>query len=123
MASLTVFAANSVLDGTPIPAGLYVDLHVGDPTDTGLVDLAAGTSRELVSRGAAAAGVAFSTNQQAWIPYSANETISHVSLWDDADAGEGNCWFVGALLVPKVVAINDAVYFQIGSISFEMETY
>jgi len=123
MASLTEFAANALLDGTPLPTLLYVDLHLGDPTDAGTANLAAGTSRQLVTRSAAVAAVAVNDNQPIWVPYTDSETITHVSLWDDIDAGEGNCWLVGVLAAPKVVMINDAVYFEPGAITFEMGTY
>lgn len=95
MANLTTYAANELLDGTPIPATLYAQLHVGDPTPAGTADVAAETARKAFTRTAATGGAAANAALIEWVNATADEDISHVTAWDAASGG--NPWIVAAV--------------------------
>ena len=63
-AEFSTFGANSVLDGTGIPATLYLKAHLGNPGAAGTANAAAETTRKAFTRSAASAG-ATSTHDQA----------------------------------------------------------
>ena len=125
MASLSPYAATAMLNGTAIPANLYMDLHIGDPSPDGGDNLAVGSTRQLVTRAVAAALSGVTTNNivVSWVPYTESENISHTTFWDDPDAGQGNVWFIGELPSPVPVTDGEAAFFDVGDITFELEVY
>jgi len=119
MANLTTQGATAVIDGTAIPATLYMQIHTADPTNAGTNAIAAGmTARVAFTRSAAVAGVASNANVVGWIPYTVNETITHYSCWSTVSGGF--CWFVGALDTPVPAVIGDSVFWPVGDFEFEM---
>jgi hypothetical protein len=128
--NLTQYAAAAILNGTPIPATLYIQLHTGNPTNSGTANLAAGiggTSRRSFTRSTASVGTpgnpvqASNVAQITWLPYNQNELISHGSVWDANSSG--NCWFVGALPASVSAAVDDALYFAASTIVLSLDTY
>lgn len=82
--------ANSILEvfrGTNYTGvTLYVKLHTGDP-GTGASNASAVTTRRSVTFSAASAGSMSMSSMSGTYAMTTTETISHLSLWDDATAG------------------------------------
>lgn len=89
----TANLANKILDhlrgGTAWsqPAGLYVKLHVGDPGSAGTSNASAVTTRAQATFSTAASGAIALTGTSPQWSMTATETISHISVWDSASAG------------------------------------
>ena len=107
MANLTTYGANAIADGNAIPATLYVKLHVGDPGPDALDNEATSTTRPPFTRTAAVAGVANNADLIEWLLYPAVEILTHVTIWDDATAG--NPWLVDAIASTPETVIDQAV--------------
>lgn len=69
-------------------AGTYVKIHTGDP-GTGSSNAAAGsTTRPQVTFSAASSGaIALTGTQPTWTNGGTSETVTHISVWDSATAG------------------------------------
>jgi len=71
-----------------MPAAFYVQLHIGDPGAAGTSNVAANTTRKLVTFGsAAAAGAISNTADIEWLAVPNLETYTHVSFWSASGAG------------------------------------
>lgn len=89
------------------PTGLFVKLHTGDPGAAGTANSSAVTTRSTLTLAAASAGaVALSGTQPSWAMTTA-ETISYISVWDNASAG--NFLWSAQLSVAKTVANGDTL--------------
>lgn len=87
------------------PSALWVQLHVGDPGDLGLNNVAGESTRVQGSWGTTdATGTAVNISDLDWLSVAADETITHVSIWD-ASTG-GNCWFRGPLPNPIPITVG-----------------
>lgn len=85
----------------------YLKLHTGDPGAAGTANASAETTRKAVTFGAPSAGSAVAS-AVSWTAWSAGaETISHVSLWDNATAG--NFLMSAALAASKTLANSDTL--------------
>ena len=104
---LSTAGANALLDGTALPATLYVKLHTGNPGNAGANNAAGTTTRIAFTRDAAASGATQNVSDIVWSTLSANETISHISLWS-ASSG-GTCWGILALTASKTVTTADTL--------------
>lgn len=89
---LTTYGANAILDGTAMPATLYVKLHIGNPGNAAANNAAAETTRQSFTRDAAASGATQNAALIQWFNAAATEVITHLSCWD-ASSG-GNPWWV-----------------------------
>ena len=105
--------ANKLLEtigrtGTTFTAGtLYVKLHTADPGSAGTTAASAVTTRYQATFSAASAGsMSLSSMGGTW-SMTATETISHISLWDNATAGNF-LWSV-ALTASKSVVSGDTL--------------
>ncbi len=105
--------------GTPVaPTGLWVQLHVGDPGPDGDQNVAANNVRMAISFGDPAntgsdgRAEAESDANVSWPSVPADETYSHISLWDAETAGA--CWYYDAMLAPVPVTSGGAFVFPIG---------
>lgn len=99
----------NMLRGTAFtaPTGLYVKLHTGDPGAAGSANASVVTTRSVLTLAAASAGaVALTGTQPSWSMTSA-ETISFISVWDNASAG--NFLWSAQLSVAKTVANGDTL--------------
>lgn len=92
MSDFALPGANAFLDGTGLPATLYVQLHTGNPSSNGTSNVATETTRKSFTRGAASGGTAENAGKVTWTGYPTVETITHISVWS-ASSG-GTCWFV-----------------------------
>lgn len=74
--------------GTNITAlsTVYVQLHTGAPGAAGTANLSAVTTREGVTFAAPSAGSVSSSSEPSWT-MTATETITDISLWDEATGG------------------------------------
>lgn len=110
MTNLSTYGANAILDGTAMPATLYAQLHVGNPSAAGTANVATETDRVSFTRGAASAGATSNAAALTWAGVAGTEDYSHITIWS-ASSG-GNCWFVGALTANAVTAGDT---FEIGA--------
>jgi hypothetical protein len=107
---------NAICNNTAFQvAQSYVKLHLGDPGEDGTANAAAETTRKSASFGASSGGTATSDADLTWTSYSAAETVTHISLWDNATAG--NCLGAGALTASKTLAIGDTFVIPSGSLT------
>lgn len=97
----------------------YVKLHLGDPGEAGTANAAVHTTRATVTFGAASGGSISNDSLVTWTSYSANETVSHISLWDAASAG--NCLWTGPLTASKALTIGDSFEIGIGSLTVSID--
>ena len=89
------------------PVGTWVKLHTGDPGATAAANASAVTTRSQLTLAAAASGaVALSGTQPSW-SMTTSETISYISVWDNATAG--NFLWSAQLSVAKTVANGDTL--------------
>ena len=94
--------------GTTFTAGsLYVKLHTADPGATAATAASAVTTRYAVTFSASSAGSMALTSMGGTWAMTATETISHISLWDAATAGNF-LWSV-ALTASKSVISGDTL--------------
>ena len=105
MGNLSTYGANAVLDGTAMPATLYVQMHTGNPGAGGTSDVSSETTRKSFTRPSASAGSTSNAFLIEWLNAQAlGETITHATIWDAASAG--NCWWVIANTDPDPVVSN-----------------
>lgn len=85
--------ANSILTyltggGAPTAvAAFYVKLHTGDPGAAGANNAATEATRKQATMAAASGGSITTSADLVWTSVAATETVSHVSFWDAAAAG------------------------------------
>lgn len=94
--NLSTDGANAILDGTPMPATLWCQLHIGNPTAAGTANVAAESDRVSFTRTAGVAGASSNVARLEWLNAAGTETITHFSLWSASSAG--TCWWVGAVV-------------------------
>lgn len=104
---LSNYAENEIADwiggngATPAIANVYLKLHIGDPGEDCTANAAAHTTREEFTTAAASGGVVSNEADIEFTPMAADETITHVSVWDHVSAG--NPLIYGALADPQDV--------------------
>jgi hypothetical protein len=116
--------ANSWLDGLcrsvtwTEPAAFYVKLHIGDPGAAGASNVAGETTRQAVTFSASSGGAITNSAAVTWTNVSTSETLSHVSFWDAAAAGN----FLGsdALNVSRAVTAGDTFEIAIGDLDLSI---
>jgi hypothetical protein len=117
----TANLANKVLDhfrgGTAWtqPAGIYAQLHIGDPGAAGTANQSAVTTRIKVNFAAAASGAIAETGTAPVWTMTATETISHLSFWDAISGGNVVCSSQAA--APRAVISGDTVTLNTCTIS------
>ncbi len=89
------------------PTAEYVKLHVGDPGAAGTANSSAVTTRVVVTHAAASGGAIAMTGTPPSFSMTATETITHISVWDAASAG--NFLYSGALAASKAVQSGDTL--------------
>lgn len=113
--SLSNYGENAALDALFDGATRYVKLHVGDPGEDCTANAATETDRAAITFGAAASGVSTSDSDADWLGVAADETYSHVSIWDAATAG--NPLGYGALNASKAVTTGDNFSLPAGDVT------
>jgi hypothetical protein len=122
--SISNFGENAILDAIFNNVALqegsrFVKLHIGDPGEAGTANAAAETTRKSVTGAAASGGTFTSVNDLTWTNVSTTETYSHISIWDDATAG--NCYWTGALTAAKAVNAGDTFTIAAGSLTVSVD--
>lgn len=113
MSDFATPGANAFLDGTALPATLYVQLHTGNPGTNGTANTATETDRIAIGSWSAASGGAKASTALAEIlNAAATETVTHVTYWS-AGIG-GTCWFIDDLAADVPVELGDTVQIDIG---------
>lgn len=116
LASATANSLLNTLRGTAYSVtAVYVKLHVGDPGAAGASNPSAVTTRNQLTWSAASAG-SMSLSALAAFSMTAAETITHISIWDAATAG--NFITSGALAASKAVNSGDTLTFNSLTASF-----
>lgn len=120
--SLSNFAENEIADwlgGNGAPSAVtnvYVKLHLGDPGEDCTANAAAHTTRIEATFGAAAGDGVVSNDADIEFPsLTAQETISHASLWDAATAG--NALASGALGTAQDVNVDGLLRIPTGDLT------
>jgi hypothetical protein len=110
----TVNLANLWLDvlrlqGITAKSVVAVKLHTGDPTSAGTGAPSSVTTRSTITFAAAASGSIASNNVPSWATWAGTspETVTHISLWDNATAGNFLCSL--ALTASKVMSTGDTL--------------
>jgi hypothetical protein len=115
------YARNKILDhetGTTswtIPGGSFVKLHIGDPGINCTANPATETTRKSITWAAASSGTHATNAQAQWTVYPANETITHVSMWDAVSAG--NPIKYGTLTSSVAVSIGGTLTISSGQLT------
>lgn len=99
------------------PTGWAVALHTGDPTQAGsgnevTTALDSAYIRQAVSW-TRVVGVVSNAALVSFPIVVAGYTVTHVSVWGSAT---GDCLYVGALALPKPLAVGDTFSFPIGQL-------
>lgn len=100
-------------------ATVYVKLHIGDPGEACTSNAAAHTTRVAATFGAAASGAISNDANITFTSMAANETISHISIWDNISAG--NALWYGALTASKTVNIGDTFQIATGDLDISLD--
>lgn len=118
--STTVYAENALLNGTAMPATLYLQQHTGAPGAVGTAnvstDCASGT-RKAFTRTTSTV----STNENVEVldvAITVAETYSYWSVWDANSAG--NCWWTGDWSTARAYLIGDVARVKAGDLDFSM---
>lgn len=122
--SISNYAENAILDAvfnntSLAVAANYVKLHTGDPGEAGTSNAATHTTRESASFGAASSGVVSNDSPISFTSLAADETISHISIWDHVSAG--NCLWTGALTDPQDVNAGGTLTFDTGDLDVSLD--
>jgi hypothetical protein len=96
----------------------YVKLHLGAPGEDATANAATETTRKAFTVAASSGGVVSNEAAITWTSYPAAETVSHISIWDAAAAG--NPLMHGALTASKVMAIGDTLDIAIGELDLSV---
>ena len=105
--------------GVP-PTDLWIKLHIGDPGPDGTGNPALNDERKLIEMGTAInIGVdgraqAASIDNVSWPSVPADETYSHISIWDAETLGA--VWYYDAMLASVPVTTGGAFVFPIGQL-------
>jgi hypothetical protein len=95
-------------------ANTYIKLHTGNPGEDCTSSPSAMTTRVAATWATAATGSVATNASVTFTSMPANETITHISVWD-AVSGGNPLWY-GALTTPRAVLIGDSIQFASGQI-------
>lgn len=106
--------------GTTItsPAGIFVKLHTADPGASGTTAAAAGsTTRPALTLAAPSSGsVAMTGTAPTWTNGGTSETLTHISIWDSATAGN----FLDSIALTSSKAWASGDTFTLSSLSIAL---
>lgn len=133
--SLFNMSLNPVRSAYTPPAGLWIGLHTGAPSDSTYgkeATFGAYARQPINSLTAENAAEALDgevllviKNGSAMVfPPSTgptNQTITHWSIWDSQAVGDGNILYSGALGSPRLIAVGDSVVIPEGNITITIK--
>ncbi len=111
--SLSAYGADYVLNYL-LAGTRYVQLHTGAPGTAGTANVAATSTRQPVTFGAASGQTASNTGVPRWSSIATAETYNHISIWSAASGG--NCLATQGMAAAKTVGIGDSFEFPAASI-------
>ena len=127
MAAITAYLGKNVLDwicggaAATQPANRWAALAWGTPNSTGASELntSIGYSRLTALFGAAAspAGSASITAAQTYGPFSSNQSILGINLFDGSPVGSSNQLLYGTLQTARTVAPGDSLVIAAGALT------
>lgn len=120
-AEFSTYGANAVLDGTVMPATLYVKAHTGNPGSAGTNNAAAETTRQSFTRTAASGGATTSVANLIWTNVATAETWTYWSAWDAASGG--NCWMVGSFVAGIALLIGENAQVNAGDFDLSVTVW
>jgi hypothetical protein len=97
-------------------AGVWVQLHIGDPGSAGTSNVAAETDRVQASFGAAASRAITTDAVTEWTNVNSTETLTWISLWDAATTGN----FLGRDDLSSTAAVTAGDTFRIPTGDLDM---
>lgn len=101
-------------------ASTFVKLHIGNPGEDCILNAAAHTTRVAAAWNTAVGGGSLNNSGAVtFTPLAANETITHISVWDNLTVG--NPLWYGALTTPQVVNSGGTLNFPIASITVTLD--
>lgn len=103
------------------PPGVFIRLHVGDPSDTCTANAALNTQRQPVTFAPAnnPAGTKVSNSQAQWVSVPNSEIYSHISLWSAATGG--NPLWSGSLTTPVSVTAGGTFTIASGALTVTLD--
>jgi hypothetical protein len=128
MVALSDWAEKAALDwlllgATPTrPSAIYLGIHTADPGETGAtseVNASGWTARQAITFGATTSGTGIALNTST-IDVTASGAIgpvTHISLWDSATIGAGNCIAKGAVTTARTYANTEHITVAASAIS------
>lgn len=120
MALFSTYGSNAVLNGTAIPATLYVKLHTGNPGAAGTTAAATETTRKSFTRSTSTAGTNSNAADLAWTAVAGTEDYTHFTAWDASTSG--NCWIVGTVTANPVTA-GDSFTIPAGDLDLSLDIW
>lgn len=91
-------------------AGMYVQLHLGDPGEDCTEQVAAEDERQPIALSSITDGVVTNTETIEWEELAASEKVTHVSVWDAAEAGNPRIY--GPLVKPESLVKGEDARFD-----------
>lgn len=116
MAQLSTYGANAVLNGTAIPATLYLKLHVSAPGAAGTSGAATETTRKSFTRTTSTAAANSNVADMTWTSVAGTEDFTYATAWDASTAG--NCWFTDIPVTANAVTTGDTFTIAAGDLDF-----
>lgn len=120
MALFSTYGANAVLNGTAVPATLYVKLHVGNPGADGTANPATETTRKAFTRSTSTTGTNSNDAAVTWPGIAGTEDATHFTAWDAATLG--NCWLVGTVTANPYTA-GDTLEIPAGDLDLTLDIW
>lgn len=104
-------------------AAVFCKLHVGSPGEDCTTNPATEVIRKAIvwDSGGAALGALTIEEDLVWVDVAADETFTHVSLWDDVDDGQGNPLWYGPITPNKVVNAGDTFTIVAGDLVISLD--
>lgn len=114
MAQLSTYGANAVLNGTAMPATLYLKLHVSLPGATGSSGAATETTRKSFTRTTSTAAANSNVADLTWTSVAGSEDYTYATAWDASTSG--NCWLTDIPVTANAVTAGDTFVIAAGDL-------
>ncbi len=118
---LTTYGANAVLNGTAMPATLWIKGHLGDPGVDALLAAGLEDTRISFTRTTSTLGTCSNSVRRTLPSSAAAEDWTHLTLWDDEFAG--NPWWVVALAAPLTISVGNEIALPTNALVISLERW
>lgn len=120
MSDMALAGVNAFLDGTALPAALFLQLHTGAPGTAGTANVSTVGIRKTFARTAASGGQVTNSTEIQWLNVPNTETITHISIWGSSVAGI--CWFIDDV-ADEGIFTGDSVTVVVGVLSITIPAW